>query len=156
VENRVGADATIASNHVAKAPANGHTLLLNGMGGITIAPALYGRHLPYDPLKDLAPVGTIARFAYVLATNSSVPARTVEDLIAYAKANPGKLNYGDAAPPTRLATEMFAKKADLALNRVFYKGSGPTSQALLSNEVQLVIADATALVAHQGSGKINI
>jgi tripartite-type tricarboxylate transporter receptor subunit TctC len=156
VENKVGADSTIASGYVAKSPADGYTLLVTGMGGMTIAPALYGRQLSYDPIKDLAAVGTIARFAYVLATSSAVPARTVDDLIAYARTNPGKLNYGDAAPPTRLATEMFAQKANLSLNRIFYKGSAATSQALLTNEVQLVISDATALIGHQGSGKINI
>jgi tripartite-type tricarboxylate transporter receptor subunit TctC len=156
VENKLGADSTIASHYVATAPADGYTLLGTGMGGITIAPVLYGRQLSYDPIKDFAAVGTVARFAYVLATNSSIPARTVDDLIAYARANPGKINYGDAAPPTRLATEIFAQKANLALNRIFYKGSAATSQALLTNEVQLVISDATALVAHQGSGKINI
>jgi tripartite-type tricarboxylate transporter receptor subunit TctC len=156
VENKTGADSTIASNHVAKSSADGYTLLMTGMGGFTIAPALYAGQLPYDPIKDFVSVGTVARFAYVLATNSSVPARTVDELIAYARANPGKLNYGDAAPPTRLATEMFARKTNLALNRVFYKGSAATSQALLTNEVQLVISDATALVSHQGGGKIDI
>jgi tripartite-type tricarboxylate transporter receptor subunit TctC len=156
VENKLGADSTIASNYVAKSPADGYTLLVTGMGGMTIAPVLYGRQLPYEPAKDFVPVGTIARFAYVLATNSSVPARTVDDFISYARANPGKLNYGDAAPPTRLATEMFAQKANLALNRIFYKGSGATSQALLTNEVQVVISDATALIGHQGGGKVNI
>jgi tripartite-type tricarboxylate transporter receptor subunit TctC len=156
VENKLGADSTIASNYVAKSPADGYTLLVTGMGGMTIAPVLYGRQLPYEPAKDFVPVGTIARFAYVLATNSSVPARTVDDFISYARANPRKLNYGDAAPPTRLATEMFAQKANLALNRIFYKGSGATSQALLTNEVQVVISDATALIGHQGGGKVNI
>ena len=156
VENKVGADSTIATNFVAKSPADGYTLLVTGMGGLTISPVLYGRQLPYDPANDLVAVGTIARFAYVLATNSAVPAQTIDDLIRYAKANPGKLNYGDAAPPTRLATEMFAQKAGVALNRIFYKGSGATSQALLTNEVQLVISDATALIGHQAGGKINI
>ena len=156
VENKTGADSTIASNYVAKSSADGYTLLMTGMGGFTIAPALYAGQLPYDPIKDFVPVGTVARFSYVLATNSSVPARTVDELIAHARANPGKMNYGDAAPPTRLATEMFAKKTNLTLNRVFYKGSAATSQALLTNEVQLVISDATALIAHQGGGKINI
>jgi len=156
VENKTGADSTIASNYVAKSSADGYTLLMTGMGGFTIAPALYAGQLQYDPIKDFVAVGTVARFAYVLATNSSVPARTVDELVAYARANPGKIDYGDAAPPTRLATEIFARKTNLALNRVFYKGSAATSQALLANEVQLVISDATALIAHQGSGKINI
>jgi tripartite-type tricarboxylate transporter receptor subunit TctC len=156
VENKTGADSTIASNYVAKSSADGYTLLMTGMGGFTIAPALYAGQLPYDPIKDFVAVGTVARFSYVLATNSSIPARTVDEFIAHARANPGKISYGDAAPPTRLATEMFARKTNLALNRVFYKGSAATSQALLTNEVQMVISDATALIAHQGGGKINI
>jgi len=156
IENKTGADSTIASNYVAKSSPDGATLLMTGMGGFTIAPALYAGQLPYDPIKDFVAVGTVARFSYVLATNSSVPARTVDELIAHARANPGKINYGDAAPPTRLATEMFARRTNLALNRVFYKGSAATSQALLTNEVQLVISDATALLEHRASGKINI
>src|SRR5262245_6790786 len=76
VENKTGADSTIASNYVAKSSADGYTLLMTGMGGFTIAPALYAGQLQYDPIKDFVAVGTVARFAYVLATNSSVPART--------------------------------------------------------------------------------
>src|SRR5690349_23128252 len=75
--------------------------------------------LQRPPRSTLFPYTTLFRS---LATNSSVPARTVDDFISYARTNPGKLNYGDAAPPTRLATEMFAQKANLALNRIFYKG----------------------------------
>ena len=100
------------------------------------------------------------RWSWILAsslTNNAVPATTPEEFIDYARANSGKLNYGDSGPPGRLMTELFAQRANLAaLNRIFYKGSGATSQALLTNEVQVVISDATALMAHRASGKVKI
>lgn len=156
VENKVGADTIVATSYVAKSEPDGHTLLVTGMGGFTITPALYGDRVTYDPLKDFSAVGTVARFAYVLAVNNSIKTKTVDDLIAYAKSNPDKLNYGDAAPPTRLATEMFAKQLGIVLHRVPYKGSAASAQALLANDVQLVISDATALIGHQDGGVINI
>lgn len=156
VENKVGADTIVATSYVAKSEADGYTLLVTGMGGFTITPTIYGDRVTYDPLKDFIAVGTVARFAYVLAVNTSIKAKTTADLIAYAKANPDKINYGDAAPPTRLATEIFAKQSGIVVHRVPYKGSAASAQALLANDVQMVISDATALIAHQGGGAIDI
>jgi tripartite-type tricarboxylate transporter receptor subunit TctC len=155
VENKPGGDTVIATDFVAKAEPDGYTILLTGMGGFTITPALQSK-LPYDPIKDFTPASIIALFPYVLAVSNPVGAKTVEDLISAARANPGKLSYGDASSASRLATELFARSTGVSLNRVFYKGSGPVAQALMSNDVQMTITDATALIELHKSGKANI
>jgi tripartite-type tricarboxylate transporter receptor subunit TctC len=153
VENKPGADTIIATDFVAKSPADGYTVLVNAMGGFTITPALHAK-LPYDPQRDFTPVGTIAQFPHVLAVNASVPANSVRELVAYAQANPGKLNYGSASTAIRLATEMFLQKTGTSLTHIPYKGSGPSAQALIANEVQVVISDAPPLLAHLASGRV--
>jgi tripartite-type tricarboxylate transporter receptor subunit TctC len=155
VENKPGGDTIIASNFVAKADPDGYTVLLTGMGGFTITPAL-NASMPYDPIKDFVPVSIIAQFPYVLAVSNAMKVATVDELIANARANPGKISYGDASPASRLATEIFAKGAGLSLNRVFYRGSGPIAQALLVNDVQMTITDATALLELHNSEKAKI
>jgi tripartite-type tricarboxylate transporter receptor subunit TctC len=155
VENKPGGDTIIATSFVAKSEPDGYTVLLTGMGGFTITPAL-NASLPYDPIKDFVPVSIVAQFPYVLAVSNAMKVTTVEELIANARANPDKVSYGDASPATRLATEMFAKSAGLSLNRVFYRGSGPVAQALVANDVQMTIADATALLELHNSDKARI
>jgi tripartite-type tricarboxylate transporter receptor subunit TctC len=155
VENKPGGDKVIATDFVAKAEPDGYTILLTGMGGFTITPALQSK-LPYDPIKDFTPASIVALFPYVLASSNSVGAKTVEELINAARGNPGKLSYGDASSASRLATELFAKSTGVSLNRVFYKGSGPVAQALMSNDVQMTITDVTALIELHKSGKANI
>lgn len=124
VENKPGADSIIASEFVAKSAPDGYTILVNAMGGMTVTPALHAK-LPYDPLKDFVPVSIIARFPAVLAVNPSVPVGSVAELVAYAKANPRKLNYGSSSTAIQLATEMFAQMTGITLTHIPYKGIRP-------------------------------
>jgi tripartite-type tricarboxylate transporter receptor subunit TctC len=155
VENKPGADTIIATEFVAKSAPDGYTLLVNAMGGFAVTPALHAK-LPYDPLKDFVALGTVARFPHVLAVSAAVPAATVNELVAHARTQPGRLNYGSSSTAIRLATEVFAQKMGITLTHVPYKGSSASAQALLTNEVQMVIADAPPLLAHVKSGKIKL
>ena len=124
VENRGGAGGTIATRAVAKGTPDGYTILLTYTGTLYINPTLYP-NAGYDPRKDFAPIGLIGWQPSVLTVHPSLPARTPSELIAYAKANPGKVNYG-FVPGTvgHMTAEMFARSAGIELTRVPYKGNG--------------------------------
>jgi tripartite-type tricarboxylate transporter receptor subunit TctC len=132
---------------VARAPADGHTILLC-VNSYTINTTVY-RNLGWDLLRDFAPAGRFAASPLVLVVNPALPVKSVRELIDYAKANPGKLNYGSAGNGTapHLAGELFAINAGLAMTHVAYKGSGPSVTALIANEVQLSFGALSAFDA---------
>ena len=124
VENKPGAAGNIGAAEVAKSPADGHTVLLTLFSIVTSNPHLYDR-LPFDPLKDFAPITALASSDSVLIVHPSVPAASVAELVAYAKANPGRLNYASAgkASPGHLTAEFFGRRAGAAFTHVPYKGN---------------------------------
>jgi len=135
VENRPGANGNIGIDIAAKAPADGYTLAVI-LNAIAINPSLY--KLPYDPVKDFAPIGMLARGSHALVVHPSVPARTVRALVQYAQANPGKLNYASpgVASASHLAMELFKMTAGIDMLHVPHKGSAEAYTAILTGQVE--------------------
>jgi len=152
IDNRPGANSIIATEIVAKAPPDGYTLLVNA-SGMVINPSMYAT-LPYDALRDFEPVTMLVSFAFVLVVNPSLPAHSMTELVQYAKSQPGKLNYSSAAAAFQLAVELLKIQTGISLNHVPYKGSVPAISAVLANETQLTIVDATSAVPQIRAGKL--
>jgi tripartite-type tricarboxylate transporter receptor subunit TctC len=154
VENRGGAGGNIAAGAVAHAPADGYTLLLSH-SGFTAMPGLYAK-LPFDPARDFDGVVTAASGALVLGVNPETPFKSVAELIAYAKANPGKLSYGSAGigSTVHLATELFKIMAGVDLVHVPYKGAGPATTDLIGGQIQLMFNPAINVLPLAQSGKV--
>ena len=149
VENRPGADANIAMETVARATPDGHTLLLV-QPGIAINPPLY-RSVPFDPIRDFAPVGLIGESPNLLAVNNALPVRSVQELVALARARKGELFYGATSSPTHLATELLNTLAGIQTVRVPFKGA---LTALMSGEVQIVMSSVGTLLPLARAGKV--
>src|SRR5580693_8392261 len=139
VENRGGAGGTIGARLVAKSPPDGYTLLLGYTGTLAIGPSLYA-NAGFEPLNDFAAIGRIGSAPTMLVVHPSLPVHSVAELIAYAKANPGKINYGSAGIGTvgHLAGELFATMAGLKLTHVPYKGTGPAITDLLGGHIPMM------------------
>ncbi len=151
VENR--GSGLVQYEFLAKAPPDGYGLLVTGMS-FWVAPLL--QKIPYDVLKDFSPVSLLVREVFVVAVHPSVPAKSISELIALAKARPGELNYssGVTATPTHLASELFKSMAGVNIVRVAYKGTSPAITALMSGEVQMTIVDALLVMPHVKTGKL--
>ena len=154
IENRAGAAGNIGADLVARAPADGHTILLC-VNSYTINTSVY-RNLGWDLLRDFAPVGRFASSPMVVVVNPALPVRSVRELTDHAKANPGKLNYGSAGSGTapHLAGELFAINAGVSMVHVAYKGSAPSVTALLANEVQVSFGALSAFDAFIKDGRV--
>ncbi len=154
VENRAGASGNIGTEFVAKAPADGYTLL-QVVTPHAINAALY-TNLSFDFIRDIAPVVCAARLSYVVVVNPSVPATTLPEFIAYAKANPGKVNYGSAGSgtPQNIACELFKMMTGLNLVHVPYKGGAPAVVDLIAGHVQVVFAPVSEAIPHIKAGKL--
>ena len=154
IENKSGASGTIAAGLVAKSDHDGYTLLMAQSTSMVIAPHIY-KHLPYDPLKDLAPVALAVRVPNILVVNPAVPAKTIAEFIALAKAKPLKLSYGSSGygSPSQLGGKMFEMAAGVKMVHVPYRGIGPAVTALLGNQIQAMFAPITTVLplikAHQ-------
>jgi tripartite-type tricarboxylate transporter receptor subunit TctC len=155
VENKPGVAGIPGTEIVAKSPADGYTLALVGMTTHAANPALY-KKLPYDPNKDFAPVSVAIVSPLVLVVHPSVPANTVQELIAYAKANPGKINYGSAGVGNtlHLAGELFKSRAGIDIVHVPYKGASAAINDLLGGRIQMMIDVVQTPLAHIQAGKL--
>ena len=154
VDNRGGAGGTIATAMAAKAQADGYTLLAAHQG-VAFNVALYSK-LPYDAVKDLAPVAMIGRTPNVMVVTQSAPIRNVAEFIAYAKANPGKLAYGSGGVGSagHLPVELFQSLTGTRLTHVPYKGSGPALTDLISGQIQAMILTMPAAMSYIKGGKL--
>jgi tripartite-type tricarboxylate transporter receptor subunit TctC len=140
VENKPGAQSIIAAEFVAKAPADGYTLLMGPSGPMTINPATYTK-LSYSPQRDFAPISMIASFPLIAVVNPQLPVRSVKELIDYAKANPGKANYASSAGIFQIATELFKQQTGTQFEMIPYKSSGESVQAVIAGQVTITIVD---------------
>jgi tripartite-type tricarboxylate transporter receptor subunit TctC len=155
IENRGGAGGSIATRAIAKAEPDGYTLGLGGTGTLAINPTLYP-NVGYDPRKDFAPVGLIAASALVICLNPSLPVRSVADLIALAKKEPGKINYASAGTGSgiHLATEYFATMAGIKLTHIPYKGAAPALTDVIGGHVAFYFSSLPAAVGLVKDGKV--
>jgi tripartite-type tricarboxylate transporter receptor subunit TctC len=154
IEARPGAGGTLGANAVANAPADGYTLLMGSTTTLSISPHLY-KNIGYDPVKGLVPVATVSIGAMVLAVNPSVQVSDLKGLIAYAKANPGKLNFGaGTASPPHLAGELFKQMAGVNVVFVPYRGAAPAVTDLLGGQIQFMVDAIGTLRPHIEAGKI--
>ena len=140
IENKPGAQAIIATEYAAKAPPDGYTVLMGPTGPMTMNPATYAK-LPYDPVRDFAPIATIGQFPLLVTVGASLPAHSIKELIDYAKKNPGKANYGSSAAAFQIATELFKQKTGTEFVHIPYKSSGESVQAVVAGQVTMTICD---------------
>jgi tripartite-type tricarboxylate transporter receptor subunit TctC len=153
VENKPGAGGTISADLVAKSAPDGYTLLVGATGAMTISPAVFTK-LPYDTQRDFMPVSMIADFPLLLTVNADAPVKTVQELVAYAKANPAKANYASSSPAFQLPTEQFKQRTGAPLERINYKSSGESLTAVVSGEVLMAIADVPPVMGHLKAGRV--
>jgi tripartite-type tricarboxylate transporter receptor subunit TctC len=155
VENKAGAGTVIGAGFVAQSPADGYTLLISSNTTFTVNPALRAK-LPYDPQKSFESVGMLGTSPLVLLANPAVPARSVKDVIALAKAKPGKLAYGSfgAGTTSHIAGEMFKLAAGIDLLHVAYKGSAPAMTDLIAGQVQFTFDTNVAALPMLQAGKV--
>ena len=153
VENEPGAQSIVAAEIVAKAPPDGYTLLVAPSGVLSINPAVYSK-LPYDPAKDFAPVSLLAEFPLLLVVGPDQPVKSVQELVAYGRANPKLANYASAATAFQLASELFNQRTDSHFQYIPYKGSGEMAQAVMSGQVLMAIADSGPLAGPLKGGKL--
>lgn len=154
IENRPGAGSTIGADAVAKSPPDGYNLLLTGTPHV-ISAHLY-RALPYDALKDFSPIALVASGPYVLVVNAELAAASVRELIALAKAQPGKIDYASSGNGSaqHLVSALFSSMAGIELNHVPYKGSAPAMQDLASGQVKVSFAGVPNVLSHLKAGRL--
>ncbi len=155
IDNRPGAGGNIGADLVAKSPADGYTILEGALSTHAVNISLYGK-LPYDPIRDFAPISLVAVTPNVLVLNAATPFNTVPELIAYAKANPGKLSFGSGSNGSagHLAGELFKTEAHVDMVHIPYKGAAPALQALLAGDTQLMFDNLANSMQQVRAGKL--
>jgi tripartite-type tricarboxylate transporter receptor subunit TctC len=155
VENVPGAGGTIGADRVAKATPDGYTLLMGHVGTLAVAPSVYPQ-LPYDPVKSFAAVALVAKVPNVLAVNASMPVKNISELVAYLKANPGKVNYGSGGngSAAHLAMEYFKMNTQTFIVHVPYRGTAPAVMDTVAGQIQMVFTGAPAIIPMVKSGKL--
>lgn len=155
VENHTGAGGNIGMDIVAKAPADGYTIGMGSIGTHGINSSVYAK-MPFDPVRDFAPITFVASNINVLVVHPSVPAQNLQQFIAYAKSNPGKLAFGTAGTGTsqHLAGELFKQVTGIEMTHIPYKGAGPAMSDLIGGHIPVMMADISVALGHIRSGKI--
>jgi tripartite-type tricarboxylate transporter receptor subunit TctC len=154
VDNKAGAGGIIGADMAAKAPADGYTLFLGGVGSLAVNPQVMGKS-PYDPFKDFAPIILLASAPSVVAVNLAQPFKTIQEMTAYAKANPNKLNYASNGngSSAHVATVLYESMAGVDMAHIPYKGLAPAMTDLMSGQVQLMFSSMVAIVPQINAGK---
>ena len=154
VENRPGAGGTLAYAQVAKSPRDGYTLL-GVTSGYTITPAVYAK-LPYDPIKDFAPISLVSQAPFVLVVHPSLPVKSVKDLLALAKAKPGQLDCASAGlgTSTHMAFELFKTLGGSNITHIPYKGTGPALVDVMAGQVHMLFGNVLSTLSHVKNGRL--
>jgi tripartite-type tricarboxylate transporter receptor subunit TctC len=153
VENKAGADGAIAAAEVAKAPADGYTLLMATNSPMSAVPAMK-KSPPYDPVADFTPITDVGRYTFFIVIHPAVPARTLAELIEHARASPGKLNYATGNTTGIVSTAFFASEARISMVHVPYKGEPQAITDLIAGRVQLMFTSASTSVPHVREGRL--
>ena len=155
-ENVAGAGGNIGHQRVAKSPGDGYTLLLGMIGPMAINPTLQEGRLGFDPVKDLVPISMVSRYPNILAVHPGVPAKTLPELLAYAKANPGKLRYGTPGTGTtpHLSAVMLSSMAGIEMVEVPYKSSAQMTTDVMAGHIDLIFLNPAAILQHVKSGAL--
>lgn len=155
IDNRPGAGGNIGGLAASRAPADGYTLFMGTVGTHAINAALYSK-MPFDPIKDFAPLSRVANVPNLLVAHPSQPFKTVQEMIAYAKANPGKLNFGSSGSGSsiHLSGELFKSMTGVDMVHVPYKGSAPAVTDLLGNQIAIMFDNMPSAIQHVRSGKL--
>ena len=155
VENRPGAGGNVGMDLVAKSPADGYTVGMGALSTHAVNPSLYAK-MPYDAVKDFAPISLVAITPNVLTVNASLPVNSLKDLIAYAKANPGKVNFGSGSNGSagHLAGELFKLETKTDVQHIPFKGGAPATQALVAGDTQFMFDNLANAMAQLKAGRI--
>lgn len=155
IDNVPGAGGAIGADRVAKATADGYTLLMGHIGTLAVNPSLYPK-LPYSPVKDFAPVAWVARVPNVLVVNTQVPAKNTAELVLLAKSKPGQLNYGSGGngSAANLATEYFKMQTGTSMLHIPYRGTAPAVTDLMSGQIQVLFTGAPAMITQIRNGQL--
>ena len=155
IENRPGAASIIGSEAAAKAPNDGYTLFMGSSGSLAVNPGMYAK-LPYDAVRDFAPIAQAMKVPFFIVVRNDFPANTVKDLVAYLKANPERVNYGSAGSgaSNHLSTELFKSVAGVSMIHVPYKGSPPAVTDLLGGQIGLMFETGPLVLPHVKSGRL--
>ena len=153
IDNRGGAQGIVGTQIAASAAPDGYTLVIAEIGATAIGPALTP-NVPFDVLRDFAPISQLIVQPYIMSVNPAVPAKTVAEFVKLAQSKPGALNYGSGNVTSHVMQEVFFRTAKIKLEHIPYKGSGPSVQALLTNEVQTIFSGPGAAIPQIKAGKL--
>src|SRR5665647_2295809 len=155
IDNVPGAGGSLGADRVAKAPADGYTLLMGHIGTLAVTPSIYPS-LPYDPVKSFAPVAWVARVPNVLVVHPSVPAKSLAELLSLARAQPGRLNYGSGGngSAAHIAMEYLKLRSHTFMVHVPYRGTAPAVNDLIAGQIQLIFTGAPAVIPFVKSGQL--